>query len=438
MTTWRTSRQPRVVVIGAGFAGLWASRALARRLVDVLVIDRVNYHTFLPLLYQVAAAELEPEDIAFPIRSILRDKPNLRFALGEVGQIDMASRRVVCGERSFIYDYLIVAAGSASHFFGIPGGEAFAFRLKTLDEAVLLRNHILGCFEEAARQEDPGVRIRALTFTIIGGGPTGVEFAGALAELIDGPLLRDFPEVEREAVRIVLVDATDRLLPALPRAGSEFALRRLEQMGVEVRLNAAVSAIGASDVSLRDGAVLPTDTVVWTAGVRGAPLVKSGPWPVGKLGLVDVLPSLQVAEHPEVYVVGDLCHFEQDGRQLPKVAPVAIQQGTAAARNVLRQVDGLAPLPFCYHDRGTMVTIGRNAAVAVLGGRCFTGYPAWLIWLSVHIANLIGFRNRLLVLINWAVDYLFSERAIRLILPSGTSARAPEGQAAGAEASRPD
>ncbi len=433
-----TSDRPRVVVIGAGFAGLWASRALARRPVDVLVIDRVNYHTFLPLLYQVAAAELEPEDIAFPIRSILRRKPNLRFALADVDRIDLAARRVICGEESFSYDYLIVAAGSASHFFGIPGGDTFAFRLKTLDEAVLLRNHILGCFEKAARREDPGPRLRPLTFAIIGGGPTGVEFAGALAELIDGALLRDFPEVERRAVRIVLVEATDRLLPGLPRAGSEFASRRLKQMGVEVQLNAAVSAIGATEVRLRDGTLLPTDTVVWTAGVRGTPLIASGAWPLGKAGFAEVLPSLQLAEHPEVYVAGDLCHFMQDEQQLPKVAPVATQQGAAAARNVMRQVDGLAPRPFRYHDRGTMVTIGRNAAVAVLGGRCFTGYLAWLIWLSVHIANLIGFRNRLLVLINWAVDYLFSERAVRLILPSGGSRLAPEGQPASADGAHPE
>lgn len=431
MTARTTPSRPRVVVIGAGFAGLWASRALARHPVEVLVIDRVNYHTFLPLLYQVAAAELEPEDIAFPIRSILRGKPNLRFALDEVDRIDLAGRRVMCARQSFGYDFLILAVGSATHFFGIPGGEEFAFRLKTLDEAVVLRNQILGCFESAAREQDTALRKRRLTFTIIGGGPTGVEYAGALAELIDGALLRDFPEVERQAARIILLEATDRLLPALPSAGGEFALRRLKRMGVEIRLNSAVSAIGPTEVRLRDGAVLQTDTVVWTAGVRGTPVVEPGSWPLGKAGLVEVLPSLQLAEHPEVYVAGDLTQFTQDGQMLPKVAPVAIQQGTASAQNVLRQIDGRPPLPFRYHDRGTMVTVGRNAAVAILGGRCFTGYPAWLIWLSVHIVNLIGFRNRLLVLINWAVDYLFSERAIRLILPSGPAMRGTRGPEAG-------
>lgn len=428
MTARAIASRPRVVVIGAGFAGLWAARALARQPVDVLVIDRVNYHTFLPLLYQVAAAELEPEDIAFPIRSILRGKPNVRFALDKVDRIDLAGRRVMCGKQSFGYDFLILAAGSATHFFGIPGGEEFAFRLKTLDEAVLLRNQILGCFENAAREQDAALRHRQLTFTIIGGGPTGVEFAGALAELVDGALLRDFPEVERQALRIVLVEAADRLLPALPVTGGEFALRRLKRMGVEVRLSSAVSAISPTEVRLRDGAVLQTETVVWTAGVRGASVVESPPWPLGKSGHVSVLSTLQVAGHPEVYVAGDLTQFPQDGQMLPKVAPVAIQQGTAAAWNVLRQIDGRAPLPFRYHDRGTMVTVGRNAAVAILGGRCFTGYPAWLIWLSVHIVNLLGFRNRLLVLINWALDYLFSERAIRLILPSGPRAHEAGGE----------
>ncbi len=410
--------RPRVVIVGAGFGGLWAARALAHFPVDVLLIDRNNYHTFLPLLYQVAAAELGPEDIVHPVRSILRRLPNADFALAEVSKIDFRARWVETNGASIPYDYLILAAGSTTHFFGVPGGAEHAFALKTLEQGIRLRNHILTCFERAAKSGSAEARRRLLTFVIVGGGPTGVEFAGALAELLRRPLVRDFPRLDFREARVVLLEAAESLLPGLPERLRAYALARLRRMGVEVLLKAAVDRVTAQAAHLKDGSVLPSETVVWTAGVRGHPLAETWGLPTVRSGRVATLPTLQVQDYPEIYVIGDLANFEEGGRPLPMIAPVAIQQGRAAAENIKRQISGQAPVPFHYRDRGTMATIGRNAAVAYLAGKAFTGFPAWLIWLGVHLFNLIGFRNRLIVLINWAWDYFLYERAVRLVLPS--------------------
>ncbi len=412
--------RPRVIILGAGFGGLWAARALARAPVGVLLIDRSNYHTFLPLLYQVAAAELGPEDIVYPIRSILQKLGNADFALADVTKVDLGARRVETDGGPIPYDYLILAAGSTPHFFGVPGGAEHAFPLKTLGQGVRLRSHILGCFERAAQTQGQAARRRLLSFVIVGGGPTGVEFAGALAELLRRPLRRDFPKLDFADARVALLEAADGLLPGWPERLRAYAAAHLREMGVEVRLSAAVSEVTAQAARLQDGSVLPSETIVWTAGVRGHPLAEAWGLPTARGGRVKVLPTLQVEGHPEVYVVGDLANCEENGRPLPMIAPVAIQQGRAAARNIMRQVDGQTPLPFRYHDRGAMATIGRNAAVAQIAGRAFTGFPAWLIWLGVHLFNLIGFRNRLIVMINWAWDYFLYERAVRLIVrPDG-------------------
>jgi NADH dehydrogenase len=412
-----TEARPRVVIVGAGFGGLWAGRALADTPVEVLLLDRNNYHTFLPLLYQVAAAELEPEDIAQPVRSLLHRTPNAAFMLAGVQGIDFAARQVQTTERAIPYDFLILAVGSTSHYFGVPGAAEHAFPLRTLEQGIALRNQILCCFERAMHETNVQRRQRLLTFVIVGGGPTGVEFAGSLIELVRGPLARDYPALDFQEVRVVLLEAADRLLSALPERLSAYAMVRLRKMGVQVMLGAKVSQVAADAVRLGADAFIPTETVVWTAGMRGATL--ADPWglPTARNGQVLTLPTLQTPDHPEVYIVGDLACVEQDGHPLPMVAPVATQQGEWVARNIVRQVAGKPPLPFHYHDRGTMVTIGRNSAVTCLGGRVFTGFPAWMLWLGVHIANLIGFRNRLLVLINWAWDYLFYERAVQLILP---------------------
>ncbi len=403
--------------MGAGFGGLWAARALARSPVEAVLVDRNNYHAFLPLLYQVAAAELEPEDIAYPVRSILRTLRHVRFALAEVREIGLAGRVVKAAAGVIPYDFLVLATGSVSHFFGVPGAAQYAFPLKTVEHGIALRNHILGCFERAAHEPSPEHRQRGLAFVIVGGGPTGVEFAGALAELIRGPLVKDYPSLDFREVRVLLLEARESLLPGLPDRLCTYTQERLRRMGVEVRVRAAVSEVKSQTVHLKDGTIVRTETVVWTAGVRGDPSAQAWGLPTARDGRVTVLPTLQVPGFPEVYVIGDLAYYEADGRPLPMIAPVAIQQGAAAARNIVRQVAGSDPLPFTYRDPGTMVTIGRNAAVACLGRRCFSGFPAWVLWLSVHIFNLIGFRNRLLVLINWAWDYLFYERAVRLILP---------------------
>ena len=413
------SQAPRVVIVGCGFAGLWAARYLGRSQAEVLVLDRNNYHTFLPLLYQVAAAELEPEDIIYPVRSILRKYPNVRFLMDEVTGIDLASRQVTTSGHVFPYDFLILAVGSTSYFFGVTGAAEHAFQLKTLEHAIGLRNHILRRFERALYEADPQKRRQMLTFTVVGGGPTGVEFTGALAELIRGPLMKDYPSLDfKEEVRILLLEASARLLTGMPERLHTYALRRLRQQGVDVRLQAAVSQITSQAVSLQDGATIPTETVVWTAGVRGEALPHSIELPEARNGRLKVLPTLQTPEAPEVYVVGDLAYVEENGHPLPMVAPVAIQEAELAAENILRQVKGQALLPFHYRDPGTMVTIGRNAAVVQIQGRAFTGFLAWVLWLGVHLFRLIGFRNRLFVMINWAWDYLFYERTVRLIVPA--------------------
>ncbi len=411
----------KVVIIGAGFGGLWAARTLAHSLADVLLVDRNNYHTFSPLLYQVAAAELEPENIAYPVRSILKKWPNVHFDMAEVQRVDLAAQTVTTADRTLRYDYLISAIGSTFSFFGIPGAAEYALPLKTLEQAIALRNHILRCFEQATREADALRRQQILSFAIVGGGPTGVEFAGALAELACGPLVRDFPLLDFSQVHVMLFEAAESLLFGQPKSLGDYAEKRLRSMGVDIRLQAAVSQVMPEAIRLRDGTFIPAETVVWTAGVRGVPEAAAWGLPATRNGQISVLPTLQVPGHPEVYVVGDLARIEgiEGGKPaLPMVAPVAIQQGVAAARNIARQIAGQTPTPFRYHDRGTLATIGRNAAIADIGGHQFTGFLAWGIWLGVHIFNLIGFRNRFIVLINWAWDYIFYERGVRLILPA--------------------
>jgi NADH dehydrogenase len=409
--------RPRVLVVGAGFGGLWAARALAGAPVDVVVVDRNNYHTFLPLLYQVAAAELEPEDIIYPVRSILHRYSNIRFLMGDVTGIDPTQHKVRIGSQSIPYDYLILSIGSKANYFGVAGAEEHAYPLKTLDDAVLLRNHILCSFESASYEPDENLRQQMLTFTIVGGGPTGVEFAGALAELVRVPLRRDYPDLDFHQVHILLLEATDRLLTGVPERLHNYTLKHLTQMGVDVQLSSHVSQITSRAVVLKDGRIIPTETVVWTAGVGGLSLPQNWNFPTRRNGQVEVLPTLQVADHDDLYIVGDLAHVEQDGHPLQLIATVATQEGEWAARNVRRQITGAKPEPFEYHDPGMLAVTGRNAAVVRLGRYTFTGFPAWIIWLSVHLYRLIGFRNRLSVLINWAWDYLFYERVVRLITP---------------------
>jgi NADH:quinone reductase (non-electrogenic) len=420
----------RVVVAGAGFGGLWAARTLAREPVDVVLVDRNNYHTFFPLLYQVAAAELGPADIAYPVRSIFRRAPNVDVRLAEVTGLDVDARRLHTSAGPLTYDHLVLALGSVPHFFGVAGAAEHAFPLRWMDDAIPLRHHVLACFEAASAERDPRRRRRLLTFAVVGGGPTGVEFAGALAELIHGPLLPDYPGIDRREVLVVLLEAGDHLLPTMPHHLGVYAATRLRRRRVDARLGVRVVEVRPGEVELEGGETVPTDTVVWTAGIQGDPGVRAWGLPVGRGGRVPVGPDLTVEGHPEIHVVGDLAYREDaSGEPLPQVAQVAIQQGRAVGANILRRLRGEPAKPFRYVDPGMLAVIGRNAAVAQVFGRTFKGLVAWLLWLGIHITWLIGFRNRALVLVNWAWNYVFFRRAVRLILP-GLRAEAASAQVA--------
>lgn len=417
------ARGPSVVVVGAGFGGLWTARKLAGTAAEVVLLDRNNYHTFFPLLYQVAAAELVPTDIAFPVRSIFRDVPNVTVRMAEVESVDLDARVVRTNRGDVPYTALVLALGSQPHFFGTPGAEEHAFPLRWMDDAVPLRHHVLKRLEVAAALEDRDARRRHLRFVVVGGGPTGVEFSGALSELILGPLLRDYPDISPAEISVELVEMEDRVLGAMGEELSAYAADRLRSRNVTLRLGVGVAEVRADGVVLEDGTVVPSETVVWTAGIRGDPRCEAWGLPVARAGRVPVTPTLNVEGHPDVYVVGDLAYLEgPDGNPHPQVAQVAMQQGELAAANILARHAGREEKAFEYKDLGMMAVIGRNHAVARVFGRTFKGFVAWVLWLVVHIAQLIGVRNRVLVLVNWAWNYISFRRAVRLLLV-GTGSR---------------
>ncbi len=418
------SKQPRVVIIGGGFGGLWAARTLADQPVKVVLVDRNNYHTFLALLYQVAAAELTAEDIAYPVRSIFTKTSNIDFVLAHVRRIDLQNHQIETDSETISYDYLILASGSVTSTFNVPGVEEHAYFLKTLEEAVTLKNHIICCFETAAREPDEKRRKSLLTFVIVGGGATGVEYAGALTELIHGPLLKDYPGVDFFEARIILLEAAQQLVSSMPANIRDYTVRQLREMEVDVRLQATVAEVFPDKVILKDGGDIETNTVIWTAGVKGEGIAAASDIPVAHDGRVKVNKYLQINDHQNIYVIGDLASISEGERVLPMVAQVAIQSGVASARNILKQIADSTLQPFVYKDRGSMITIGRKAAGVAIGSRTFTGFFAWVMWLVIHLFNLIGFRNRVMVLINWAWDYLFYERAVRYVFPTNTPSEA--------------
>jgi len=421
-----TAPRPRVVIVGAGFGGLWTARALSGGPADVVLVDRNNYHTFFPLLYQVAAAELVPTDIAYPVRSIFRRAPNVSVRMADVVGVDPAARRVDTTEGPLDYDHLVLAMGSVPHYLGVEGAAEHAFPLRWMDDAIPLRHHILTRFEKASVCPDPYQRRRLLTVVVVGGGPTGVEFSGALAELLYGPLLRDYPHLDPDEIQVVLLEATTRLLAGMPESLGTYAADRLRRQHVKVRLGVKVARVAAGAVHLDGGESVSTETVVWTAGVRGDPAVEAWGLPIGRGGRVRVDDHLRVQGHPEIRVVGDLAYREDaQGRPLPQVAQVAIQQGRWVGRALIREIQGRDVRPFRYVDPGMLAVIGRSAAVAHVFGFAFKGIQAWLLWLGLHIAWLIGFRNRALVLVNWAWNYFTFRRAVRLILPGARSEPSP-------------
>jgi NADH dehydrogenase len=411
----RTGARPRVVVIGAGFGGLAAARRLGRAPVDVVVVDRENHHVFQPLLYEVAMAALSATAISAPIRSIVARRANTRVVLAEARAVDLDRRRVVTDHGELPYDYVVIAAGTEPTYFGHDEWETFAPSPKGLDAALEIRKRVLLAFEEAEWTADPARRRRLLAFVVVGGGPTGVEFAGALADLSQVTLARDFRSIDPRHTHVHLVEAGPRLLPTFPPDLSANAERLLRELHVDVHLGAAVTAVDRDGVTLGDGTRLDAATVIWGAGVRPVELVRSLAAPHDRQGRIVVERDLSVPGHPEAFVIGDVAHAEQDGAVLPGIAPVAIQQGRAVARAVVRSVQGRERRAFHYVDKGMLATIGRRRGVGVVFGTHVSGFLAWLAWALVHIAYLIGFRNRLAVMLDWVWSYLTFKRGARVI-----------------------
>jgi NADH dehydrogenase len=413
----------RVVIVGGGFGGLYAAKALAKASVQVTLIDRRNFHLFQPLLYQVATGGLSPANIAAPLRAVLKRQRNTRVLLGEVVNFDLPGRQVILQDGKEPYDSLIVATGSHHHYFGHPQWEDLAPGLKSIEDATDVRRRILSAFERAERCNDPVQRQALLTFVVVGGGPTGVELAGAVGEVAHGTLRGNFRSINPAHARILLIEGLDRILSTYAPKLTAKAVKALSRLGVTVRTGTVVTDVQTDRVSLRSSEkteVISTHTVLWGAGVEASPLAKALATAIGtevdRLGRVAVQADLSLPGHPEVFVIGDMANYShQGGKPLPGLAPVAMQQGSYVADLIQRRLRGAAPLTFRYRDRGTMATIGRCAAVAEVGGLRFSGLFAWLIWLFVHILYLIEFQNRILVMFQWGWNFFTRNRAARLI-----------------------
>jgi len=405
----------RVIIIGGGFGGLYAAKSLARARVNITLADRRNYHLFQPLLYQVATAALNPSDIAAPIRAVLRKQKNVSVIMGDATGIDTERRIVTLADGALAYDILIIATGATHSYFGHPEWEESAPGLKTIEDALEIRRRVLRAFEAAERESDPTRQQAWLNFVIVGGGPTGVELAGALSEIARQTMIRDFRRINPSSARVILIEGLNRVLPPYPSVLSEKAAAQLRGLGVEVMTNAIVTSITDHDVRVGE-TTIPTRTVLWAAGVQASPLARSLGVPLDRAGRVLVEPDLSVPGHAEVFVIGDLAAVKNDdGSLVPGVAPAAIQEGTHTARNIARMIDGQPSLPFRYHDKGSLATIGRAAGVADFGTVKLSGFIAWAAWLSVHIFFLIGFRTRVLVILQWAWAYITFQRGARLI-----------------------
>jgi NADH dehydrogenase len=412
------TKLPHIVVLGAGFGGLTFCQAFKGR-ARVTLVDRQNHHLFQPLLYQVATAGLSAPEIAQPIRSILSDHPNVTVLLDSVTNFDLASHDVVLEGGRVHYDYLVLGLGGVTSYFGHPEWEQHAPGLKSLDDALRIRRRVLLAFERAETEPDPGVRKRLMTIVVVGGGPTGVELAGAFAELATHVLRRDFRRIDPGQARIVLIEAGPRILAHLPPELSESAQRQLEILGVEVRVGAKVNSIGQHTVDL-DAGTIHAENILWAAGVSASPLTRRLGVELDRAGRVKVMADLSVPDHPEVFAIGDIALvMDTDGKPVPGVSPAAMQMARHVAGIIEDELElgpGRAPRPsFKYWDKGTMATIGRSAAVAKIGEMEFSGFPAWIAWLGVHLIFLVGFRNKLAVLLQWAYSYLTYKRGARIV-----------------------
>ncbi|MDQ6876498.1 MAG: NAD(P)/FAD-dependent oxidoreductase [Candidatus Dormibacteraeota bacterium] len=411
--------RPRVLIAGAGFGGLTCARSLKRVPVDVLLIDRNNHHLFSPLLYQVASALLDPGEVARPVRELIRPLENVDFRQAEVTGANLQDRLLVTDRGALSYDYLVLATGSRSDYFGNESIAQHVFALKDLADGLTLRNRILAQFERSRWTTDSEQRRVMLTFAVVGGGPTGVELAGSISELIHLVLRNDYRALDLSEVRVILLEAADSLLAAFSAPLREAARRSLQKKGVEVMLGAQVAQITADSIRLVGDEEVPAGTVVWTAGVRASDVGASTGAELGRQGRLKVEPTLQISGYPTVFVIGDLAGPGDGGASLPMLIPVAMQEGRHAGTGIATMVRGGVATTFHYKDPGIMATIGRNSAVAQLGRVQLAGFLGWLMWLTVHLVNVISFRSRILVLVNWAWDYLFYDRPIRLIVRAG-------------------
>lgn len=402
-------RRHRVVILGAGFAGLQVAQGLANTDLDVTLIDRQNHHTFQPLLHQVATAELEPSQVAYPIRSALRRTRNVQFVMAEVLDVEAAQRRVETTAGSFEFDFLVVATGSKPRLSIVPGAAQHAFVLKGVGDAIAIHQHVLSCFEQALNSPWSSEQQGHLTVAIAGGGTTGVELAGAMAEWIHHSLAKDYGRLNCHQIRLVLLHSGSELLPGFHPRLQRYVRQHLQRLGVEVHLQTRVAQISADAIQLQNGRRIPAKTVVWTAGVQAS---SPGRNPEN-LARWSVLPTLQTTDDPSIYALGDVAADALT--PLPMVAAVAVQQGRTVAHNILRQANGQRPLPFRYQPMGKMAILSRHAAVAQLGRLTVTGFPAWLVWLGVHVALLRGWRHRCLTLFHWGLSYCFRERASQVL-----------------------
>ena len=416
-------KRPHIIIIGGGFGGLYAAKKLKRSAVDITLIDKRNFHLFQPLLYQVATGGLSPGDIASPLRAVLKNHLNTRVIMGCVTDIDCKNRNVYLDDKSIPYDYLIVATGVRHAYFGNDQWEDIAPGLKTIEDAIEMRRRLFYAFESAEKETNQEKQERWLNFVLVGGGPTGVELAGALAELAKHTLKNNFRFIDPALTKIHLVEGTSRILSVYPDNLSAKAHESLEKLGVKIHTNTFVTNIDKNSATMRHGdqeIIIPTKTVLWAAGVQasslGNILAEKASAPLDRIGRIEVEPDLSIPGYPEISVLGDLANFKhQTGNPLPGVAPVAMQQGLYAAKRIIQNLKGKKTKPFHYHNRGNMAVIGRAAAIADLKFFMFSGYPAWFIWLFIHIMYLVGYQNRILVFIQWAIYYFTRNRGARLI-----------------------